>query len=125
VTYETASFVKEILEEYPSTFTDTDLETTKSFLLKSNARSFETLGAKLNMLDNISDYGWSPNYVKERELIVKNMTKEQISELAHKYANPDQMIWLVVGDAKTQMDRLEQLGFGEPILINNRFKEGN
>lgn len=35
------------------------------------------------------------------------------------------MIWLVVGDAKTQMDRLEQLGFGEPILINNRFKEGN
>jgi zinc protease len=94
-------------------------------LLKSNARSFETLGAKLNMLDNISDYGWSPDYVKEREQIVKDMTKEQISELAQKYANPDQMIWLVVGDAKTQMDRLEQLGFGEPILINNRFKEGN
>ncbi len=94
-------------------------------MLKSNARSFETLGAKLNMLDNISDYGWSPDYVKEREQIVKDMTKEQISELAQKYANPDQMIWLVVGDAKTQMDRLEQLGFGEPILINNRFKEGN
>ncbi|HCI69175.1 MAG TPA: hypothetical protein DHV30_00665, partial [Balneola sp.] len=71
------------------------------------------------------DYGWSPDYVKEREQIVKDMTKEQISELAQKYANPDQMIWLVVGDAKTQMDRLEQLGFGEPILINNRFKEGN
>jgi zinc protease len=125
VTYESAALVKEILEEYPSTFSDTDLETTKSFLLKSNARRFETLGAKLNMLDNISDYGWSPNYVKEREQIVKNMTKEQISKLAQKYANPDQMIWLVVGDAKTQMDRLEQLGFGEPILINNRFKEGN
>ncbi|MEP1150735.1 MAG: pitrilysin family protein [Balneola sp.] len=125
VTYESAALVKEILEDYPSTFSDKDLETTKSFLLKSNARSFETMGAKLNMLDNISDYGWSPNYVKDREQIVKEMTKEEISRLAKKYADPNKMIWLVVGDAKTQMDRLEQLGFGEPILINNKFKEGN
>jgi zinc protease len=35
------------------------------------------------------------------------------------------MIWLVVGDAKTQMDRLEQLGFGEPVLVNENFIEGN
>lgn len=125
VTYESAALVKEILSDYPSTFSDKDLETTKSFLLKSNARSFETMGAKLNMLDNISDYGWSPNYVKDREQIVKEMTKEEISRLAKKYADPNKMIWLVVGDAKTQMDRLEQLGFGEPILINNKFKEGN
>lgn len=125
VTYESAALVKEILENYPSTFTDKDLETTKSFLLKSNARRFETLGAKLGMLDNISDYGWDADYVKDREQIVKDITKEDIAELARKYADPSQMIWLVVGDAKTQMDRLEQLGFGEPILINNRFKEGN
>ncbi len=125
VTYESADLVKQILVDYPSTFTDKDLETTKSFLLKSNARRFETLGAKLNMLDNISDYGWEANYVKDREQIVKDITKEEISELAKKYANPDRMVWLFVGDAETQMDRLEQLGFGEPVLINERFKEGN
>ncbi|MEP1141037.1 MAG: pitrilysin family protein [Balneola sp.] len=125
VTYESAALVKEILENYPTTFSDKDLETTKSFLLKSNARRFETLGAKLSMLDNISDYGWEADYVKDREQIVKDITKEDIAKLARKYADPSQMIWLVVGDAKTQMDRLEQLGFGEPILINNRFKEGN
>lgn len=125
VTYESAALVKEILQQYPETFSDKDLETTKSFLLKSNARSFETLGAKLNMLDNISDYGWKADYVKGREQIVKDITKEDIAELARKYADPNRMIYLVVGDAKTQMDRLEQLGFGEPILINNRFKEGN
>ena len=27
------------------------------------------------------------------------------------------MIWLVVGDAKTQLPRLKELGFGEPVLI--------
>merc|ERR1711965_1157260 len=84
VTYESAALVKEILENYPDTFTERDLATTKSFLLKSNARRFETLGAKLNMLENMSDYGWDANYVKEREQIVRDMTIEQISELARK-----------------------------------------
>lgn len=125
VTYESAALVKEILEEYPDTFTEQDLENTKSFLLKSNARRFETLGAKLNMLENISDYGWSPNYVKDREQIVKDMTIDRISELANKYANPDKMIYLVVGDAKTQIERLKNLGFGTPVLISKDFKEGN
>ena len=125
VTYESAALVKEILEEYPSTFTNEDLENTKSFLLKSNARRFETLGSKLNLLENISSYGWSPDYIKQREEVVKNITQERIQELARTYANPDRMIWLVVGDAKTQMDRLEQLGFGKPILVNEDFKEGN
>ncbi|MCP9290284.1 M16 family metallopeptidase [Gracilimonas sediminicola] len=125
VTYESAALVKEILEDYPDTFTEEDLKNTKSFLLKSNARRFETLGAKLNLLENISAYGWSPDYIKQREEVVKNMTQERIQELARTYANPDKMIWLVVGDAKTQMDRLEQLGFGTPILVNEYFKEGN
>ncbi|MBO6586794.1 MAG: insulinase family protein [Gracilimonas sp.] len=124
VTYESAALVKEILEDYPDTFTEEDLKNTKSFLLKSNARRFETLGAKLNLLENISAYGWSPDYIKQREEVVKNMTQERIQELARTYANPDKMIWLVVGDAKTQMDRLQQLGFGDPILVNEYFKEG-
>lgn len=125
VTYESAALVKEILEDYPDTFTERDLATTKSFLLKSNARRFETLGAKLNMLENMSDYGWDANYVKEREQIVRDMTIEQISELARKYANPDRMIYVVVGDAETQLHRLEDLGFGKPILLNEMIIEGN
>ncbi|NGP77652.1 insulinase family protein [Balneolaceae bacterium YR4-1] len=118
VTYESTQLVKDILEEYPSTFTDKDLETTKSFLLKSNARAFETYGAKLNLLQNMSAYGWSADYIKEREQLVKEMTKEQISELANKYADPDKMIYLVVGDADTQLDRLKDLGYGDPVLLN-------
>lgn len=125
VTFESAALVKEILEEYPQTFSDEDLENTKSFLLKSNARRFETLGSKLNMLDNISSYGWSPDYIREREETVRTITKNRIQELATTYANPEKMIWLVVGDADTQMDRLEELGFGEPVLVNENFQEGN
>ncbi|MBU3010497.1 insulinase family protein [Polaribacter vadi] len=120
VTLESAQLVKKILEEYPTTFSDKDLETTKSFLIKSNARAFETSRAKLNMLSNISDYGWSPDYVKDRENTVNNMSKAQIKALANKYVNPNKMIWLVVGDAETQLDRMKELGYGEPILLNER-----
>jgi zinc protease len=118
VTLESAQLVKKILEEYPTTFLDKDLETTKSFLIKSNARAFETAGAKLNMLSNISDFGWNPEYVKDREKVVKNMTKERISALANQYVHPTKMIWLIVGDAATQLGRMKELGFGEPILLN-------
>ncbi len=117
VTLEATQLIKSILKEYPATFTDTDLETTKSFLIKSNARAFETAGAKLNMLENIGKYGWKYDYVKEREQIVKSMTVKQISDLAAKYVNPDKMIWLIVGDAKTQLPRLKELGFGDVVLL--------
>ncbi|MCL7764149.1 insulinase family protein [Polaribacter sp. Z014] len=120
VTLESAQAVQKILEEYPTTFSDKDLETTKSFLIKSNARAFETSRAKLNMLSNISDYGWSADYVKDQENTVNNMTKEQITALANKYVNPNKMIWLVVGDAETQLERMKELGYGEPILLNKR-----
>lgn len=119
VTYESASLVQQILEDYPDTFSQADLENTKSFLLKSNARAFETYGARLSVLENMSRYDWSPDYIKDREQIVKDISLEEIQELARQYANPDRMIYLVVGDAETQMDRLEDLGYGKPVLVNN------
>lgn len=117
VTLESAQLIKQILRDYPATFTQGDLETTKGFLLKSNARAFETAGAKLGMLELIATYGWKYDYVKDRERVVKGMTLDQIRALARKYLNTEKMIWLVVGDAATQLPRLKELGFGEPILI--------
>lgn len=118
VTLESAQLVKEILQNYGKNYSEADLETTKSFLIKSNARAFETSFAKLNMLDNISKYGWKYDYVKDRENIVKAMTVQEIKDLSAKYLDANKMIWLIVGDAKTQLPRLKELGFGDPILLN-------
>ncbi len=120
VSLEAAQLIKKILQEYPSTYTQADLATTQSFLIKSNARAFETSNAKLSMLDNISKYGWKADYVKDRERIVKEMTVERITALAQKYADPNKMIWLVVGDAQTQLPRMKDLGLGEAILLNKK-----
>lgn len=119
VTYESSALVKDILKNYGKNFTQQDLDVSKSFLLKSQARAFETMGAKLNMLDDIANLGISPDYIKERQAIVENMTVEEIKKLSDKYLNPDKMIYLIVGDKKTQMDKLEQLGYGTPVLLND------
>ena len=89
----------------------------RNFLVKSNALAFETAAAKLGMLDNISKYGWRADYVKDRERIVKSMTLPQVQALSTNYLDPSKMVWLVVGDAKTQLPRMKDLGFGEPVLI--------
>ena len=117
VTLESTQLVKQILQDYGTTYSAADLETTKNFLVKSNARAFETSAAKLAMLDNVSKYGWRADYVKEREQIVKAMTLPQIQALSQKYLDPSNMVWLVVGDAKTQLPRMKELGFDEPVLI--------
>ncbi|MDN4058098.1 pitrilysin family protein [Massilia sp. YIM B02769] len=117
VTLESAQLVKQVLQAYPSTYSAADLETTKNFLIKSNARAFETSAAKLGMLDNISKYGWRADYVKDREGIVKTMTLPQIQSLSQKYLDPSKMVWLVVGDAKTQLPRMQELGFDQPVVI--------
>ena len=117
VTLESVQLIKNILRDFSTSFSEHDLETTKGFLLKSNARAFETAEAKLSMLDNISKYGWKQDYVRGREQIVKAISVDEIRSLASRYLDAGKMIWLVVGDAKTQLAPLRELGFGEPILI--------
>ena len=66
----------------------------------------------------MSSYGWTADYLRERQEVVNNMTVEQVRELAGTYTTPDNMIWLVVGDARTQLVRLKALGYGDPVRLN-------
>jgi zinc protease len=118
VTYESSNLIKDILENYGKNYTENDLKITKGFMIKSNARAFETLRSKLYMLRNISNYGYADDYAKQREDIVNAMTVEDIQALAVKYLNPDKMIYLIVGDAATQLEKMEKLGYGKPIILN-------
>ena len=86
--------------------------------MKSNARRFETLGALRGMISNIATYDLPFDYIKDQEDIVRNMTVESHNELVKKYIRPNEMIYLVVGDAATQLDGMKSLGFGDPILLD-------
>ena len=117
-TEESVNIFKDLMAAYREPIDEADLEFTKNVLLKSNARRFETLGALRGMIDNIATYDLPFNYIKDREDIVRNMTVDMHNELARKFIRPDEMIYLVVGDAATQLDGMQSLGFGDPILLD-------
>ena len=118
VTFESVNLIKDILMQYGKNFNDTDLEVTKGNLIKSNARAFETLSSKLDMLYNINNYNYSNDYAKQQENIVNKITIEELKQFSELYLNPNKMIYLIVGDAETQLKKLELIGFGTPVLLN-------
>ncbi|MCP4046842.1 MAG: insulinase family protein, partial [Gammaproteobacteria bacterium] len=117
VTLESIALIREILSGYGVGFDDQDLDITKGFLLKSQARAFETMGSKLRVLQNMSAYGWPADYAVRRQDIVRQMTVEEIQRLATNYLDPNRMIYLVVGDAASQLERLNELGIGEVTVL--------
>ncbi len=119
VTMESVDIVNRILTEYGDTYDEEDLEATASYLVRSNARAFETLGNQIGMLQNISLLNLPFDYVRERERIVGDMTIDRIRELIENHIDPSRMVFVVVGDAETQLPRLRQLGLGEPTPIAN------
>jgi zinc protease len=116
-TQESVQIFRDLMLKYREGIVEEDLAFTKSALVKSNARGFETLGSLLGMLNNIALYGYPDDYVKQRETYVKSLTLEQHKELAQQYIDPDRMVYLVVGDAATQLKPLEELGLGQPELV--------
>jgi len=118
-TLESVNIFKESMENYRNGVNEEDLEFTKNALIKSNARRFETLGALLSMLEEISEYDLPFDYVKQEEAFIKGLDYESHKALANKYIVPDKMFYVVVGDAETQMEPLKQVGFGDPEMYND------
>ena len=112
--------VLEIMNNYPANFSEQDLATTRSFLLKSNTRAFETNRAKLEMLNKLSRYQWQPDYIRQREAYVRGLQISDVRTNATKHLDPDKMIYLIVGDAATQFDGLDKLGLGKPVLMEQK-----
>ncbi len=117
-TQDSVQIIRDELARYRDGIAAGDLQFTKDALTKSNTRRFETLGALVSMLNLIAAYDLPFDYIKQEERTVLDMTAEKHQALAQKYIQPEKMIYLVVGDAKTQMEGLSELGLGEPILLD-------
>ena len=108
--------------KYRQGISEEDLTFTKNSLIKSNARSMETLYEKMDVLQTMSKYNWDVSYLSKEEDITRNMTLEQHKALAEKYIDPNKMIYVVAGDANTQFEALKTAGFDEVYLLDS---EGN
>jgi zinc protease len=117
-TLESLQIIRDEINKYRMDISDEDLMFTRNALSKSNALRFETLGALNGMLSEIAKYNLPFDYIKQQEKIILEMKKDQHLTLAKKYLDADKMIYLVVGDAATQLEQVKQLGLGDPILLD-------
>ena len=122
VTLESLEIFRELIKSYSETFDDSDLDKTKNLLIKQNTRRFETLGNLLDMLDTMSRFQLTKSYIEEQQETLVKMNLDEIRGLANRYLNEKNMIYVVVGDAKTQLSQVKEFGYGEPILLD---RDGN
>jgi zinc protease len=116
-TLESVLIFKTEMEKYSKEMPQEYIDFTKSGMMKSNARRFETLGSLTSYLNTLSAYNLPVDYVKQEESYLKQLTPEKQMEVAKKYIDPSKMYFVVVGDAKTQLKELEKAGLGEPVLV--------
>ena len=115
-TVESVTIFKTEMEKYRKVNTQEYVDFTKSSLLKGNALRFETLGGLLGMLNVMTDNNLPEDYIKKEEAYVKGLTVEKQLQITNKYIDPAKMYYVVVGDAKTQLEPLEAVELGKPVL---------
>jgi zinc protease len=119
-TLETMNIMTGEMRKYRTGISEDDLQFIKNCMIRSNALRFETNDALASMLSYIGKYGFSDDYIRKEEAVIKSMTVEEHKAVTEKYINPDRMIFVVVGDAATQMKPLESVGFGKPVLVERQ-----
>jgi zinc protease len=117
-TRESVEIFRDEIARYREGVSEEDLAYTKDAMILSNARRFETIGALVGMLNTIATYDEPFDYVLQEEQETREMTLERHRELAQQLLDPGRMIYLVVGDAATQMNQLRGLGLGDPIQLD-------
>lgn len=103
--------VNEIKNYREKGITEKELEFMRNAINQRDALKYETPGAKLGFLARILEHNLTPSFVDTQSEIVKKISAEEINQLAKKHLNIDEMIMVVVGDAKKLKPELEALGY--------------
>jgi len=118
-TLESVTIFKNEMEKYRENMPQEYVDFTKSALLKSNARNFETLGNLLGMLNTMTAYDLPEDYIEQDQAYIKELTAEKQINSAKKFIDPSRMYYVIAGDARTQLKELEKAGLGKPVMYKN------
>ncbi|WP_224488079.1 M16 family metallopeptidase [Robertkochia flava] len=106
--------ITSMLRDYGEAFDEEDVQTTRNKLLKSATLAYESMGAKLGILREISKYGRSHNFITKDQQELVNMTLADFKATIEKYMQEDEMMYLIVGDKATQLEEVKKLG--KPVI---------
>ncbi|WP_371398518.1 M16 family metallopeptidase [Algimonas porphyrae] len=106
-TGDSLSIIRDMVQAHGSTYDAAAVETTQQKVIKEGARAFESLGAKLGTLREISRFNLPNDYVEQEQAELVTMTADDFRDTADRYLVEDAMVYLVVGDAETQLDAVQ------------------
>ena len=119
--------VQSIVADYSKNFTDKEAETTKNKILKRNTLAYESLSAKLGALREISKFQKPKSFIEEEQKQLMQMTLDDFHKIIDKYIAEKDIVYLIVGDKKTQGKEVEQFkgkiveldSMGNPLTSGN------
>jgi len=109
-TLKSLDIIKDMIANYAENFTEADVELTKTKVLKSQTRAFESLDAKLGMLREMSKYNKPDDFLVQNQEELVNMKLADYKKVIGNYLNEKDMIYVVVGDKATQFEDVNKLG---------------
>lgn len=110
--------IRDMLAAYPDTLTPDAIDVVQQKLIKENTRAFESLGAKLGTLRQISKYGKPLDFVEQEQADLLAMTPEEFQAMSKKYLSAEDMVWVVVGDKTTQLDAVQAFAGGNVVVLD-------
>lgn len=110
-TKESLELIRDILGEHGRNMTDEELAELKDALMRGQALETETLNDKLQLVQTISRDGQPSDFKAQEMARVQALTLEEVGALSDANFRPDAIRIVVVGDAASQRDRLEELGY--------------
>ncbi|MBK6267402.1 insulinase family protein [Marivirga sp. S37H4] len=122
VTAPSVQAFKDVIETYKAEYNQEELDKARNAMIRKEAREYETLGQKLNVLQQISSYNLPKDFISKDQEKLKAYTVEDMKAVMDKYMNVEQMNYIIVGDAKTQLKEVEALGLKEIVKVD---EDGN
>jgi zinc protease len=114
--------IREMVRAYPDTLDAAAVETTQQKIIKASALAFESLGAKLGTLSQISRLGLSDRYVEEEQELLVSMTPDEFQRVAREYFDESKFVYVIVGDRGTQLASVQafanEAGKGDVIELD-------
>lgn len=101
----------EIRNYAESGISETEMAFTRRAIGQRDARNYETPAQKLGFLSQILVYDLDDDFIDEQNDILAAIGREELSELAAEQLTMDDMIIVVVGDKKTILPDLQDLGY--------------
>lgn len=121
-TAQSVATFKEVIEDYKQNYDSAELDKARTALIRKEAREYETLGQKLNVLQQISSYGLPKDFIKQNQEELKAYTVEDMKRIMDQYMNVDQMNYIIVGDAETQLEGVKALNIKQVVKVD---EDGN